>query len=373
MLTRALTYHQVMSNVLDFIFPFGHQHYAEDFYFSGFREDTSLSIPGRGLNIPELGRSGRELRICYSLKSVEPYQQKSDWPWSVRQAALYHSFDIETGKACWMVVKGSNLIRDRIQSATQGTSELSSFETTASSFASTLATHLVLCDWCDEDWRWYLTFLEKRLQDLTRRALVVDVPQAPSIAEPDSYQRIEPQNSFSRTLSDITKRTLSVPRRLLISGSKAKKMKFKPSFPQPQLLSLPEPSADDEQPRLPPVLPPGMGGPYSPSSANTDKIFAVSTLQAVQAIEEKANEVFLNLESNIKIVTSIRNHYDTIIKSQDCPVDLVSGSKAAYAHFQKRIDNILGDLEIQLTSAKVLLRLVQNRESLVGLFFKSFG
>lgn len=31
MLTRALTYHQVMSNVLDFIFPFGHQHYAEDF------------------------------------------------------------------------------------------------------------------------------------------------------------------------------------------------------------------------------------------------------------------------------------------------------------------------------------------------------
>lgn len=370
MITCALTHHQVMPNFLDFIFPFGYQHYAEDFHFSGFREDTRLSIPGGGLQIPELGRSGREVRICYSLKSVEPHIKTPDWPWSVRQAALYHSFDLETGKTCWVVVKGSNLIRDRIQSATSpdadGASELPSFETNASSFASTLATHLVLCDWCDEDWRWYLTFLEKRLQDLTRRALAVDVPSAPSIVEPSTFHVIEPTIPIRRTFSDITKKTLTIPRRIATSSaSMAKKTKFKPSFPQP--LSPPPSPTDDEPPQLPPVLPPGMGGANNPpSTANTDEIFSVGTLQKVQAIEDKANEVLLNLESNIKIVSDIRNHYRVILDSEDCPPELVSGCKSEFAHFQKRIDNIIGDLEIQHTSAKVLLRLVENRESLLS-------
>jgi hypothetical protein len=359
MITYLLTYHQVISNFLDFIFPFGHQHYAEDFHFSGFREDTRLSTPGRGLKIPELGRTGRELRICYSLKSVEPHLRTPDWPWSVRQTALYHSFDMETGKACWMIVKGSNLIRDRIQSVSKGPSELSSFETTASSFASTLATHLVLCDWCDEDWRWYLTFLEKRLQDLTRRAQVVRVPRAPSFVEPAEFVRIEPPTPIIRTL---TKKTLSIPKRLFTPGFIAK-TQFKPSFPQPAPIA--EAPAADGPPQRPPVLPPGMDGLHPSRSANADEIFEVGTLQKVQVIEDKANEVVLNLEANIKIVTSIKIHYQTVLKSEDCPTDLVSGCKVEFAHFQKRIDNILGDLEIQLTSAQVLLRLVQNRKSLV--------
>jgi hypothetical protein len=99
MITRVLTYHQVMPNFLDFLFPFGHQEYAEDFYFSGFREDTRLLLSDGGLKIPEFGRSGLEIRMCYSLKSVEPWKAKRDWPWAVRQTALYHSFDIVTGKS----------------------------------------------------------------------------------------------------------------------------------------------------------------------------------------------------------------------------------------------------------------------------------
>lgn len=364
----ALTHHQVMPNFLDFIFPFGYQHYAEDFHFSGFREDTRLSKPGGGLKIPELGRSGREVRICYSLKSVEPLPQTSDWPWSVRQAALYHSFDVETGKSCWIIIKGSNLIRDRVQSATacnsDSTSELKSFGTTASSFASTLATHLVLCDWCDEDWRWYLTFLEKRLQDLTRRTLTVDVPKAPSFVEPSTFRVIEPPTPFRRALSDITKKTLTIPRRLATAGSVAKKTNFKSPFPQP---SSPPPSpTEDEPPRLPPVLPPFMGGQQAASNPITDEMFSVGTLQKVQAIEDKANEVLLNLEANIKIVSSIRNHYQSVLNSEDCPAEIVNASKADFVHFRRRIDNILGDLEIQHTSTKVLLRLVANRESLVS-------
>ena len=176
-MVAALTHYQVMASFLDFIFPFGMQEYPQDFYFSGLREETALQSLPQGLVIPKLGRSGREIRVCYNLKSVETSKSSREWPWSIRQTAVYHSFDVETGKSFWIVVKGSELIKDRIQEATRKGSnsspELRSFETTAQAFNSTLATHLVLCDWCDEEWRWYLKYPEERLQDATRRGLAI--------------------------------------------------------------------------------------------------------------------------------------------------------------------------------------------------------
>jgi hypothetical protein len=364
MINCVLTHHQVMPTFLDFVFPFGHQEYAEDFHFSGFREDTRLLLSDGGLKITELGRSGFEIRMCYSLKSVEPWKQKQDWPWAVRQTSLYHSFDLVTGRAFWIVVKGSHLIRERVQSATtlaqDGTLESFSFVSTASSFVSSLAMHLVLCDWCDEDWRWYLTFLEKRLQKLTRHSLVVDIPKSPGFVEPPCFQTVrQPSMSFRRTVSDLTKRTLSLPRRLTLSGSTLhEKTKYQHSFPQ----SMPLSPIDPSEPQLPPQLPPGRGGPLD---RNFDEIFSAKTLQQVQFIEDKANEMLLILEANIKVVTDIKAHYQKILNSESCPAELKDGCKAGFSHFEKRINNIVSDLEIQRASAQTLLRLLENRKSLV--------
>src|ERR1700731_4228660 len=82
MLTYMLTYYQVMPAYLDFIFPFGLQEYAQDFHFSGFREETHLLLAEKSLQITELGRSGRDMCMCYSLKSVER-SEAQDWPWSI--------------------------------------------------------------------------------------------------------------------------------------------------------------------------------------------------------------------------------------------------------------------------------------------------
>jgi hypothetical protein len=221
--------------------------------------------------------------------------------------------------------------------------------------------HLVLCDWCDEDWRWYLTFLEKRLQKLTRRCLVVDIPKSPSFVEPPSFQTVrQPTLSFRRTLSDLTKRTLSASRKFTSSGSTLQeKTKYQPSFPQPTPLF----SIDASEPQLPPQLPPGMGGPNLDRSS--DEIFSAKTLQQVQFIEDKANEVLLILEANIKIVTGIREHYQKILNSESCPAELKDSCKPEFCHFEKRINNIVGDLEIQHSSGETLLRLLENRKSLV--------
>ncbi|CAG8972732.1 hypothetical protein HYALB_00008647 [Hymenoscyphus albidus] len=304
----ALTYHQVMPNFLDFVFPFGFQEYAEHFCFSGFREDSRLFSEG-GLKIPELGRSGQEIRMCYSLKSVESSDRDS-WPWSVRQTAIYHSFDVVTGKATWIVIKGSHLIRELI-----------------------LAQHLQ-CTSC------FATGATKTDGDLTRHSLAVNIPEASKYVDPGHFRLHKRSSSgFRSTISrKITSRksTLDSPT----------DESFRSSFPMSPISSINEafpqmpPKKIDLPPgfSLPPSLPPGKGGPKEDNTTN--EILSVKTLQQVQFVEDKANEVLLVLEANIKITE--------------------------FSNFEKRISNIISDLEIQRSTAEPLLRLLENRKCLLS-------
>ncbi|KAH8598232.1 hypothetical protein B0O99DRAFT_616213 [Bisporella sp. PMI_857] len=366
MLAFIFTYHQVMPSFLDFIFPFGHQQYAEDFYFSGFREDTRLSVLDGGLQIPELGRSGRELRVCYSLKSVESIPNADDngfhWPWSVRQTALYTSFDIVTGKSFWTIIKGNHLIRDRIQSV----SDANSIETTASAFVSALDTHLVLCEWCVEDWRWYLSFLEKKLQQLTRRALAVDMSGISTFVE-SSFQSQEklPTTSITRGFSDISKRHFTFSRR---QSGISLQIQQGPKFPLQTLPERLEKPGSNIPPQLPPVLPPGMGGPMQQDFEDLDDVVSVGALQKVQHIEDKATEVLLAITSNIKVVENIRDHYQKAFSAilEDCPLDFQEQCNARMGRFKKRIFNVLGDLNMGRDSAEILLSLINRRRELLS-------
>ena len=193
-----------MPDFLDFVFPFGKQQYAQDFHFSGFRHDTRLSRCQPNLSIPELGWSGRDLQLCYNLKSVEPSKSQSKWPWSIRQSAVYHAFDIGSSRATWIVMKGDQLMKNRIKSATgtRGLPEVSSFETVDRAFASTLATHMLLCDWSSEHWRWYINFLEEELQATTRRILSVTVKE---FLSPTSEEY--PSPITQRSLTQMTQMT----------------------------------------------------------------------------------------------------------------------------------------------------------------------
>lgn len=374
MFTYILTYHQVMSTFLDFLFPFGSQLYAEDFYFSGFREDTRMKPSDGGLQIAELGRSGREIRICYNLKSVESIEnpdKRLDLPWSVRQTALYHSFDIGTGKAFWTIIKGNHLIRDRIRLASKSESGSKScsafFGTTVGAFIATLAIHLVLCEWSVEDWRWYITSLEKRLQDLTRPTLAVDISRGPISPEISTLsERVPPP---VRSLSKISKRALSFPRKVTVLSSKH------PTF---ELETLPEtvkvPSMSGE-PVNPPVLPPGMGGAARADSADLDDVVSVSILQRVQAVEDKATEALLSLTTNIKVVESIRDHYNIIVFPVIEKEQSSSGSWELFTvekiRFMKRVSNVIRDLDMAHSSSQTLLSLVQRRKELVSKHMQS--
>jgi hypothetical protein len=152
MLSFLFSYHQVMPSFLDFVFPLGKQEYARDFHFSGLREESRLGAKQRGLNIPELGRSGNEIRLCYNLRSVERSEGQLDLRWSIRQSAVYHSFDLKSGKSLWINVKDNKLIYNRMLEASILPS-ISKIESLSEAFSGSLATHLLLCDWSGENWR----------------------------------------------------------------------------------------------------------------------------------------------------------------------------------------------------------------------------
>jgi hypothetical protein len=372
MLVAALTHHQVMISFLDFIFPFGMQEYLEDFYFSGLRAETRLSGPTAGLVIPELGRSGRDIRLCYNLKSVERSSDKH-WPWSIRQTAVYHSFDVENGKAFWIMVKGSKLMKERIQASTAkdavGSLDLKRFGSNCEAFASSLATHLVLADWCDEEWRWYLNYLEERLHAATRRATAIIIEREPSIYESPVHHhaRANTAPSMANRVATAAKRTFSRKHKKSNSDPGLPLANIPIQAPFPMTTGPPAPPGGGPPP--PPMLPPGMPGSV-PTEKNQpqeeEQDFTLKNLQLVQHLEEKANEVSPVLAANIDILVELSEHYKSVLSSDDCPNELKSGCQTYFGHFEKRIKSITIDLERQKSRTQILLGLLSNRKNLVS-------
>ncbi|KAI4618653.1 hypothetical protein J4E80_005255 [Alternaria sp. BMP 0032] len=166
-LCQLLTYYQVMPEYLDFMLVFGSKSDERDLRFSGFRDQIRLKPSASGRHdIPELGRSGKVFQLCYNLKSV--YMKSSSKEnrkldaWSIRNAAFYHQFDVEYGTTLWIVTKGGRDILDQYQNLISSGAQSGEicYDDLASSYRSTLATHLLYCHWSTEDWRWYIGWLE---------------------------------------------------------------------------------------------------------------------------------------------------------------------------------------------------------------------
>lgn len=164
MLCRIFSAYQIMPAYLDFMFVFGAQSDARDLRFSGFRE--SVELTGSNMHPTMLGGSGRRFQLCYNLKGVSLHKNNDEniqlSAWTIRQAAIYHQFDVVDGNAMWIVTKGRLDLQNRFKSLTgsDARSEDSSYDNATQCFASSLAAHLMYCQWSTEDWREYLRWLE---------------------------------------------------------------------------------------------------------------------------------------------------------------------------------------------------------------------
>ena len=93
------TYQQVDAPFFEAAQAFGEQDERKDLCLANLNVAHTLYSPKEGLvELPELGCSGRKIRICYLIRSVEAKEDRA-WPWQLRQAAVYHWFDVETGRS----------------------------------------------------------------------------------------------------------------------------------------------------------------------------------------------------------------------------------------------------------------------------------
>ncbi|KAK4208645.1 hypothetical protein QBC37DRAFT_431673 [Rhypophila decipiens] len=164
MLTMILSFHQVMPEYLDFLWPFGLQSTPQDVRFSGFRQQLCLKKPPRSLVIDALGRSGQQYQMSYNLKGVT---LKDDGEWSIRNAAFCHQYDVMTSRAVWIVTKGGMDLYENYKELTgsDGRPEDKAFGSDEECFVSSLSPHLLFSRWSTEDWRGFLRWLESEVDN----------------------------------------------------------------------------------------------------------------------------------------------------------------------------------------------------------------
>ncbi len=134
---------------------------AREMRFSGFRQRVTFN-PAQLLAVDGLKRSGQQYQVAYNLKGVT---RKGEKEWVLRNAALYHRFDISTGRALWIVTKGRMDVYESYKELTgeDGRPEDRAFGSIVECFASSLSPHLLFARWSNSDWREYVWSLEDQL------------------------------------------------------------------------------------------------------------------------------------------------------------------------------------------------------------------
>lgn len=313
----VFTWHQVNPAFLDFLYPFGDQQYQQDSCFNDFRPSTRLAEEDRGLKIDELGRSGLDVRLCYSLKAVEAPNRETRSDWSIRQASIYHSFDLETGSTNWVMIKGDDLLQERIAKLTTSRTfkKLEAACTKDGLFAATFLVHLLICDWASEQWRWYLNYIEEESQQVTRATHAILVDDGPS--------KMQTRRSTLRANLDVHIRQAS---------------------------------------RSPGPLP---RKTYEPVQGPAD-YFKFGDLRRLLFLEEKVINALTVIESNASVIARMHDYYKSVTSAPEWPSDLTQQCGLDLKRFLSGLQSVQSNLSLQEERAKSLLKNMENQRTMVS-------
>ena len=375
MLLSLLAYHQVTPAFLDLIFPFGLTEDARDFLFSEFKQDSELSDRERGLRVPELGRTGRRLQVCYSFRSPAETNAFPDWKWSVRQTAVYHSFDLESGQSIWILIKGDPQLKQRMSSAigSTGFNTLRVFGDRNEAFTTSLATHQLFSDWAGENWRWYLNFLERKVQEITARSLTDTVVKGDTLdlPPPSSQPTRAPTKRLQRVLSwrppkldkalswnpSEVRKALSW-RSQPVQRASTSRSQTSPESPAPILLAN-QPLGSSPGRKKPARLPPDAEKKRDPGA------FDIDDIRKIERVEERTNEALLIIKTQISVLNELLAYYKEVFQSDEAPVGMAQKCKLGFARFQGSISSAIAHFKIQHARVETLLKLLADRKSLV--------
>lgn len=338
---QILTYHNVMPTFLEFVFPFGQQHFPRDFHLMGFRSESQLARYSTGLQIDNLGRSGRHLEFCYSLKSVERASEKPI-PWSVRQCSVYHHLDLTTGQSVWIVVKANKVISEAMQRLS---TELLESGRKPSPLAASIELHKIMFGWISESWHWYINDLECYLQDETRGALSTSAEPSTPYIDP-----VAPILLPSRTESPPPMSRISSMKRNF-SWRRTRERTMSGSTITHGAIGLSNFA---------------LSTPAVAESSGFEN-FSFRDLQIVHFVEEKTNEALLILRNDITVLRDFAEEYRrlaTVLGAGATPQ--VGDYESTIADLDQLVNRIERHLDMQISRLTTLLSVTADRKSLVS-------
>lgn len=363
MLALSFTYLQVPLDFIEFLSLFGRQSRPKHFYFSAFRQRTRLCSvvnPGQkptpGLRIDSIGWSGRDISVCYNLKSVESSPQQ--WPWSIRDCAVSHFFDLEFSRSTWIIIKGDNVIRDRIRLAAKSKrpSGLASLQALDRAFAATLLNHLLICGWAKEGWGSYTFFLDARYHEISKKAVSNDL-ELPLVVRPENGDTFaQPKRSGTGVSIKSIKTGLSRARTRTFSalGNIEKKSSTPGSHDNPDL----EVGHDQR-------FSPGIQKVAVEFETRGQESFSLDDLQRLQNLQDKASEAVLVLKLNLSVMAQMRQYYRSITSSPDFPSSIAISCTRDLDMFKSAVKGYEDDIQMSVMKLDTLIGSIRECKALV--------
>jgi hypothetical protein len=252
--------------------------------------------------------------------------------------AVFHSFDAELGHGEWIILKGNQLIQDRIKSAEcmLGLPDLENNNSVDDSYVSTIRVHLLLCHWSRENWRWYIKFLEEEFQRFTNHTFDTPVDDYP----PESG-RPSPESPYFAPLD-----TSAHPRR---RGLRHLFHRFSPLSKTANCSTC----ASGEAAEPPQIL-------CGPPGEDRERDCSFGDLQQVQYIGEKANEVSTILLANSAVLARLKAHYFS-----DNPLENLLQNRSCTSRLSKKMQILQNDFETLQSRTNALIKTITERKSLV--------
>jgi hypothetical protein len=296
------------------------------------------------------------------LRSVERSEYTAD-PWSIRQAAAYHAFDVENGRSLWITVKGNDLLQNTIANDLRNLPVHAGAmgHEVGPAFEASLATHLIYFRWCEQNWRWFIRDIEDRIRNALRvaRTLPLDdeltfssdprkpeyhVPTSSTGHEPRFGRVSEKKNMFApiTTLPTFRRRTGAGPPRDL----------EKELFPPP-----------------PPPFPPPPPSKSGPDTLVALSMFNYRDLQTLATIARRLEEAASVIQLNVGVLQDACEYYQDAVQSEDIknPQLRRDMAKAVFA-FSRRVKQIVRSLETSHAQLVSLGRRLDGGKQLVSTY-----
>ncbi len=370
MLKYLLTYHQVMPGFLDFLLSFGTADFnmKDDFFYTGFHHDDRLAaVPNSPWQLSAQDRSGQVLRHCYILRSAE----KSEKEWSIRQTAVYHSFDIINGNSFWITVKANAVIKKRVMAATTsfGPLKTEAVATLSGAFIASLFTHLLMFEWCGENWRAFISDKAKELDGVLRKARAVPLDinsiASPMAAIPTPGNIIK--HLSSGPLGGFNKR----PKSTVTLSEKVRNFtsaKGRGTAPGQGLASRPKKNPTPTNAAAAAAAAAASGVVHQQKSgidrSQLMNEFNFGELQKLHRIGYELRRALLVLMLNVGVLEGILQYYETALSHLEMK-DISIASSAQYVGFVDRMRAVQHDLETQAARIETLMCLLEDGKVLV--------